>query len=427
MAELVMPKFGLTMTEGLLSEWHVGPGDAFRAGQLLYTVETEKVANEVEAEIDGTLSEILVSEGETVAVGTPVARISDQAGEAEAPGASLATPATSEERDVQDAPAARKLMAEHGLSRGAMNASGRDGRVMKEDVLRVIATPLARRIAAIEGVALEQIAGSGARGRIKAADVETEAARAARAGARPAPQPTAIAPSGATEIEPSPARLSTARRVTASKRDIPHFYMTHEAELSALTDLRHGLNADSERVRISVTHMLIRAVGVALTELPVLNRIWSNDRIVAFDRVDVGMVVETPEGLRIPVLRDVGGRGLDEIAEAAAAAADRARSGALAADDVGDSAIAISNVGMFGVSSMTPIINPPNAMIIGVGADRKLYRPGADGTPTLCHELTLTLAADHRIIDGADAARFLSHLVGVIEQPIRLLRTPKRP
>ncbi len=425
MANLVMPKFGLTMTEGLLSEWHVGPGEAFCAGQLLYTVETEKVANEVEAEIDGTLSEILVSEGETVPVGTPVARISYQAGEAEVPGATLATPA--EERDVQDAPAARKLMAEHGLSRGAVDASGRDGRVMKEDVLRVIATPLAKRIAAIEGVALEEIVGSGARGRIKAADVETAAARAARAGARPAAQSTVIAPSGATEIAASPARLSTARRVLASKRDIPHFYMTHEAELSALTELRQGLNTDSERARISVTHMLIRAVGVALAELSVLNRIWSNDQIVTFDRVDVGMVVETPEGLRIPVVRDVGGRGLDEIAEAAAAAADRARSGALAAEDVGDSVIAISNVGMFGVSSMTPIINPPNAMIIGVGADRKLFRPGADGAPTLRHELTLTLAADHRIIDGADAARFLAHLVGVIEQPIRLLRTPKRP
>ncbi|MER3353542.1 MAG: dihydrolipoamide acetyltransferase family protein [Hoeflea sp. D1-CHI-28] len=375
MANLLMPKFGLTMTEGLLSEWHVGPGEAFCAGQLLYTVETEKVANEVEAEIDGTLSEILVSEGETVPVGTPVARISDLAGETEVPGASLATPA--EERDVQDAPAARKLMAEHGLSRGAVDASGRDGRVMKEDVLRVIATPLAKRIGAIEGVALEEIVGSGARGRIKAADVETAAARAAR----PAAQSAVIAPSGATEIAASPARLSTARRVSASKRDIPHFYMTHEAELSALTELRQGLNTDSERARISVTHMLIRAVGVALAELPVLNRIWSNDRIVAFDRVDVGMVVETPEGLRIPVVRDVGGRGLDEIAKVAAAAADRARSGALAAEDVGDSAIAISNVGMFGVSSMTPIINPPNAMIIGVGADRKLFRPGADGAP----------------------------------------------
>ncbi len=427
MAELVMPKFGLTMTEGLLSEWHVGPGDAFSAGQLLYTVETEKVANEVEAESDGILSEILVSAGETVAVGTPVARISDQAGEVETPGASPAPPAPVEERDVQDSPAARKLMAEHGLSRGAVDASGRDGRVMKEDVLRVIATPLARRIAEIEGVALDEVTGSGARGRIKAADVETAAARATHVGTRPAAQSTATAPTGVTETAPGAARLSTARRVTASKRDIPHFYMTHEAELSALTDLRQSLNSDSERARISVTHMLIRAVGVALTELPVLNRIWSNDRIVAFDRVDVGMVVETPEGLRIPVVRDVGGRGLDDIAEAAAAAADRARSGALAAEDVGDSAIAISNVGMFGVSSMTPIINPPNAMIIGVGADRKLFRPDADGAPSLRHELTLTLASDHRIIDGADAARFLAHLVGVIEQPIRMLRTPKCP
>lgn len=425
MTDLVMPKFGLTMTEGLLSEWHVAPGEAFKAGQLLFSVETEKVANEVEAEADGVLGEVLVSAGETVPVGALIARI-DGSDEATPP---TPVPADRSEpshaprasgADIQDAPTARKLMAEHGLSRAELTGSGRGGRVMKDDVMRVIATPLARRKAAEQGIALEQIEGSGARGRIKVADVEKAAEM------RTAPAPATVVPTAdGTEITPDAARLATAHRVTASKQDIPHFYVTHEAEVSALTDLRKQLNAGEGRIRISVTHMLVRAMGIALAELPSLNRIWAGDRIISFDRADIGMVVETPAGLRIPVLRDVGAVDLDAIAEQANAAAERARNGALSTGDVGDSVIAISNVGMFGVSSLTPIINPPNAMILGVGADRKLFRPDADGAPVLRHELTLTLAADHRIIDGADAARFLAHLAHIIEDPLRLLRAPQ--
>lgn len=402
MADLLMPKFGLTMTEGLVSDWHVAPGEPFEAGQLLYTVETEKVANEVDAETAGTLAEILVPAGETVAVGTPVARLS---GDGAAP----------TQDDVRDAPSARRLMAEHGMSRDQVAPTGRGGRVLKEDVLRVIATPLARRIAGQKGVDLHAITGSGAKGRIKAADVH----RAAES----APAPV----KGGQSIAPDAARLATARRVTASKRDIPHFYVTHEAEISALLDLRAQLNADAgqgARAKISVTHMLIKAIGLALAEMPGLNRIWAGDAIHAFESVDVGMVAETPQGLRIPVLRDVGKLALDDLAAVAATMAGRARSGALCPGDVGDSVVSISNVGMFGVSTLTPIINPPNAMILGVGAERALFRPGPDGAPLARRELVLTLAADHRIVDGADAARFLAHLVALIEAPVRLLRPP---
>ncbi|MEC7258271.1 MAG: dihydrolipoamide acetyltransferase family protein, partial [Pseudomonadota bacterium] len=405
MADLLMPKFGLTMTEGLVSDWHVAPGEPFEAGQLLYTVETEKVANEVDAETAGTLAEILVPAGETVAVGTPVARLKGDGAAQDA---------------VRDAPSARRLMAEHGMNRDQVAPSGRGGRVLKEDVLRVIATPLARRIAGQKGVDLHAITGSGASGRIKAADVHRAAETA------PTPAPTSAR--GGQSITPDAARLATARRVTASKRDIPHFYVTHEAEISALLDLRAQLNAGAGqggRAKISVTHMLIKALGLALAEMPGLNRIWAGDAIHTFDSVDVGMVAETPQGLRIPVLRDVGKLALDDLAKVAATLAGRARSGALRPGDVGDSVVSISNVGMFGVSTLTPIINPPNAMILGVGAERALFRPGPDGTPLARRELVLTLAADHRIVYGADAARFLAQLVALIEAPVRLLRPPR--
>lgn len=422
------------MTEGLLSEWHVAPGAKFRAGDMLFTVETEKVANEVEAEGDGEIAEILVAAGETVPVGAPVARLAGDAGAAKveahaAPSSSSAVPPPTSAAPAPsapapaDGPAARKLMAEHGLERSEVPATGRDGRVMKEDVLRVIATPLARRIADAEGVDLRSVAGSGQNGRIKARDVEAATPTTpAAAAAAPAAQPA-----GVQEIAPDAMRLATARRVTAAKRDIPHFYLTHEAEITALSDLRESLNAEDGRPRVSVTHMLIRALGLALEEMPGFNRIWAGERILAFDRADIGMVADTLDGLRIPVIRDAGAASLDQVARAARDLAARARDGQLTPEDVGDSVISVSNVGMFGASSLTPIINPPGAMILGVGAERALFRPGPDRAPALRRELTLTLACDHRVIDGAAAARFLSAVVEILETPLRLLRPARRP
>jgi pyruvate dehydrogenase E2 component (dihydrolipoamide acetyltransferase) len=406
MADLVMPKLGLTMTEGLLSEWHIAPGAAFRAGDRLFTVETEKVANEVEAEADGVLAEILVPAGETVPVGSPVARLAgDGTGAETAPGqARDARPAPPS--GAQDAPSARKLMMEHDLAREQVPPTGRDGRVTKGDVLRIIATPLARRIAAQKGVDLQQVAGTGPRGRIKARDVKG-------APQVEAPAPTGPAGTGdAREIVPDAARLATARRVSA--------------ELTALTALRAQLNAEPHAPRVSVTHMLIRALGLALAERPAMNRIWAGERIIAFDKANIGMVVEAPDGLRIPVIRDAGRASLDEVAAQARDLAARARSGDLRPSDMGDGVISVSNLGMFGVTSLTPIINPPNAMILGVGTERQIFRPDADGAPALRCELTLTLACDHRIIDGADAARFMADLVALLETPLRLLRPARR-
>lgn len=403
MSVLLMPKFGLTMAEGLLSEWHIAEGASFTKGDLLFTVETEKVANEVEAEFDGILLQIVVAAGDTIAVGEPVANLTGD-GEVAAPLETISNP--------QDGPAARKLMIENAIPRDQVTASGRDGRVMKEDVLRVIATPLAKIIAIQQGVDLQTLEGSGPRGRIKAADVRNASTQIA----------TSANADGPERITPDAARLATVRRVSAAKRDIPHFYVTHEAEISELTALRKTLNSSETNTRVSVTHMLIRTLGLALTEMPHMNRVWAGDHILAFNQADVGMVTETPNGLRIPVIRNAGSAQLDEIAAAANDLGARARIDALTASDVGDGVIAISNVGMFGIASLTPIISPPNAMILGVGAPRLVFRPDDAGAPFLHNELTLTLACDHRIIDGADAARFLSAVVEILETPTRLLR-----
>lgn len=416
-----MPKFGLTMTEGQITAWHRRPGDAVKAGEILFEVETEKVTTEVEAAEDGLLAEILCPAGAVVPVGQPVARL-----QARGDGPAPAGPG--------DAPAARKLMAEHGIARAAVTGSGRDGRVMKEDVLRVIATPLARRIARAEGLDLQGVAGSGPRGRIKAADV------AAALGGGTADVPAAAVPEAVSHAEPPTSvppiavpgpvppdgvRAATARRVQAAKRDIPHFYLTRHVGTGALGRLRAELNAaGAGRVKLSLTHMLVKAVGLALAAHPGLNRIWLPEGILALDRVGVGIVTETPQGLGIPVADGADHLPLDALATVCAGLFERARSGRLTRGDVSGGAISVSNVGMFGADSLTPIISPPQAMILGVGAERRLFRPDAEGRPVAVQETVLTLAADHRLIDGAQAARFLATLAGLLEAPLALLRPP---
>ncbi len=432
MADLLMPKLGLTMTEGLLTEWRVEPGRPFSAGDVLFIVETEKVATEIEAERDGTVAKILVQTGETVPVGSPVAVLTDARGDDSRKGQErAATPAApdtvapdtvvpdtaapdSASGTSRDAPSARKLIAEHALDSSEIQGTGRGGRITKVDVLRVIATPYARKLAASRGIDLASLKGTGPAGRIKAADLA--------AVATPPSTRTAMTVSTPVESVPDAARLATARRVSAAKRDIPHFTLSDEVETGGLSALRAQLNAEPGRTRISVTHLVIAALGRVLTAMPEVNRIWCDEKILAFSTVDIGMVTETPQGLRIPVVRDVGRQTLDEVATQATALAHRARDNTLAAGDVGGGAIAISNVGMFGVTSISPIINPPQALILGVGAERALFRPDAHGAPVARREIILTLACDHRIIDGALAARFLHTVVETLEAPYRLLR-----
>ncbi|NTG90879.1 2-oxo acid dehydrogenase subunit E2 [Agrobacterium rhizogenes] len=421
MAELLMPKFGLTMTEGQITEWQRKPGERFSKGEVLFVVETEKVANEVEAEADGQLLELLAEEGEIITVGLPIALVSyDGVSNEQA----LAVVTTSPSAAAPfDAPAARKLMREHGLSPSKITGSGRDGRIMKGDVLRIVATPLARRVARQNDVDLHELAGSGPNGRIKVVDVERVLAYPPD---KTLPE-TAITKSALDPVlqKPDFVRLATARRVQSAKRDIPHFYLTRMVDVQALGQLRDKLNADTgERARISVTHMLVKVLGLALTEMPGVNRIWTEDGILSFVSADIGMVTETPQGLRIPMFRDAGHMPLDAIARTGTDLAARARAGQLAPTDVGGGVMSISNVGMFGATSLTPIISPPQAMILGVGAEQQAFRPDSTGQPSLRQEICLTLAADHRIIDGADAARFLQLVSHNLEEPLRLLRAP---
>ena len=366
-APIVMPKLGLTMSEGLLAEWQVAPGDEVSAGQILFVVETDKIANEVQAPAAGRILEVLVAAGETVAVGRPVALWTGSA---------------------QRGPAAAETAAQ------------------KAPETRIRSTPLARRLATQAGLALGEITGTGPRGRIQAKDVQGVVDRRAPAPTDPVPERSF--------------RALIAARVTRSKAEIPHFYLTADAEFDALAKLREELNTDPLAPRkVSVTVLLALATARALRLHPDANALWRDERLVPVSARAIGIAVETPAGVMAPVVPVEGGPY--RTAEALDAAVGRARAGRLATTDIGEAAIGISNVGMFGVRSLTPIIDPDQSFMLGVGAPHVAFRLGSDGAPRAIREVTLSLACDHRAIDGAAAARFLATIVEGIERPLRLL------
>ena len=396
MPPLVMPKLGLTMTEGVLLEWHVGAGDEFRAGDMLFVVETEKVANEVQADIDGIIDELLVEEGDIVPVGMPLATLKGGR--------------------VSELPEKVVTTAEAAVSAVAIEPRQF---VKDSDSSRIVSTPLARKRARELGVDLSQVAGSGPGGRIKVNDLD----HLGDSVAQEMPRLQSEHGLQAQEISPSAARLAIARRVSAAKTNVPHFYITQDVEVSALQVFRATINKRSPEIRISVTHLLIKALGVAMAELPTTNRIWVDDKILAFNQVDIGMVTETADGLRVPIIRDAGRRTLEEVAIEARTLASRAQDGSLTQKEVGGGSVSISNVGMFGASSLIPIINAPQAMFLGVGSEQALFRPDEAGHPVLHKEICLTLACDHRVHDGADAARLLARLARILKNPSVSMQT----
>jgi pyruvate dehydrogenase E2 component (dihydrolipoamide acetyltransferase) len=383
---IVMPKLGLTMSEGLIAEWSVKPGDEVAAGQVLFVVETDKISNEIEAPAAGRITQLLVGEGETVGVGSPVALWTGP-GQGAAPSAEDAAPAVGPVPE----PAAQQT------------PEARNGE-------RIRSTPFARRLAKQGGVAIEACLGTGPRGRIQARDVR------AMLQSKPARPATPSPVKGGRDL-----RALIAARVTRSKAEIPHFYLTADAAFDALSALRRDLNADPRApAKLSVTAFLAAAVARALALLPEANLVWRGGPVPLAD-IGIGIAVDTPAGVMAPVVQLARGDSLHAVAAKLDAAIGRARAGRLGAADAGEAAIGISNVGMFNVRSLAPIIDPDQTYMLGVGAPHAVFRPGPDGSPVAVQEVTLSLACDHRAVDGAGAARFLALIVDLLEHPARLL------
>lgn len=402
---IVMPKLGLTMTEGLVTSWLVGPGDQVRSGDVLVVVETEKIASEVESLGDGRIETIEVAEGSTVPVGTVLATWT---------GVDAVQRSRPEAGDRNHVATALK----------SGNASITQSAIARSGSGRLIATPLARRLAKDAGIALSTVAGSGPRGRIKARDVEAAIALAARQLAPSAAiEQTIMIDSPAGSRRPATVLEKTiARRMTQAKQVIPHFYVQTEADVSRLLTLREELNSIEGLTRVSVNHLIIVAVGRALAQMPEINVLWSDDEVVQLADSDVGFAVDTERGLFAPVIHAVNDMGLEALARAANDLAGRAKEGRLTADELTGGAITVSNVGMYGASHLIPIINPGQSAILGVAAIKPVFRPDANDQPVLQREIGLVLACDHRVLDGVKAARFLDCVANHLKNPLLLLR-----
>jgi pyruvate dehydrogenase E2 component (dihydrolipoamide acetyltransferase) len=396
MIDILMPRLSDTMTEGAIAAWHKKPGDAVAAGDILLEIETDKALMEQEAYVAGTLTEILVPEGENVGIGTPIARLDDGVDHGTDAGADPASDAT-------PAPAAP-----------APTAS-------PSEVDRRAATPLVRRLAKERGVDLGEITGTGPGGRIVRADLDAAVASETAA----AVSVSVPHESGATRVPFDGIRRQIAARLTESATTVPVFHATASADVTELLSLRAGINGTSAAadVRISVNDLIVKAVALALREHPAINASYSPDgggQTLRHDRIDVGFAVAAPAGLLVPVVRDADASSITTIARRTRELAMRAADRTLTTMDMSGGTFTVSNLGMFGVEQFTAIINPPQGAILAVGAvSNELVL--VDGEVSARKRLRYTLSADHRIIDGADAGRFLATVTDLLEEPMRLL------
>jgi len=436
--ELKMPALSPTMEEGTLAKWLVKEGDTVASGDLLAEIETDKATMEFEAVDEGVIVKLLVAEGaDGVKVGTVIAIIAEEGEDASAASA----PAAKAEPAAAPS-AASPPVAEKGY--GANPATDTPP-ATKEEIKaaapaagdRVKASPLARRLAESKGVDLASIAGSGPNGRIVKADIDagkTKPVAAAAPKAEAAPAPPAPAPKAAPAPAAAPAgvpsetvklsnmRKTIARRLAESKQTVPHFYLTVDCNLDALLKLRGELNAGLEGrgIKLSVNDLLIKALGVALAEVPDANVQFAGDTLLKFGRSDISMAVAIPGGLITPVITDVANKPLSRIATEAKDMAARARDGKLAPEEYQGGTASISNLGMFGIKQFDAVINPPQAMILAVGAGEP--RPYVVGKElTIATVMTATGSFDHRAIDGAVGAQLMAAFKRLVEKPMGML------
>ena len=421
---LRMPGVAANATDAVLAEWLVEESGEFAAAAPLATVETEKASVDIEAPAAGRVLKTLVPPGALVEVGEPIAVLGEPGERVDDLDALLATLGVAaatdvvvpERRDVPSDPESGAPLAETSQAESPLNET--DGTANGQPTRRVFASPLARRLATENGLAVDAISGTGPRGRVLRRDVE--AAVASQPAVQPAATPVARRSAAAYEDVPhSRIRLATARRLTESKQQVPHFYLRATVRAEALLALRAELNAE-EGVRVSVNDLVIKAVAAAHQRVPDMNVTWSPDSLRRYATVDVAVAVATDRGLLTPVVRDVGALTVTALAGSVRDLAERARLGKLKQDELEGGSVSVTNLGMYGVEEFSAIINPPQASILAVGAvrDEPVVEDGAVVPGTV---MALTLSVDHRAVDGALAARWLAVLTELLEHPVRIL------
>ncbi|MFN3777238.1 pyruvate dehydrogenase complex dihydrolipoamide acetyltransferase [Sphingomonas parapaucimobilis] len=441
--EIKMPALSPTMEEGTLAKWLVKEGDTVKSGDIMAEIETDKATMEFEAVDEGVIAKILVSEGsDNVKVGTVIAILAEEGedaasvqaptkSETPAPANPMPTDPTDPNKTGSEAKPAERTVEQaedHGKPADSGKPAGNGG--------RAIASPLARRIASQKGLDLSALTGSGPNGRIVKADVENAqpgqakgaapaaAASSSEAASVPAPAPK---PAQVPDIPHEASKLSNmrktiARRLTESKQQVPHIYLTVDIRLDALLKLRGELNAglESRGVKLSVNDMLIKALGVSLMAVPKCNVMFTPDQLISFKRADISVAVSTPAGLITPIVSEADTRSLSSISTTMKDLASRARDNKLQPHEFQGGTASISNMGMFGIKQFEAVINPPQGMILAIGAGEK--RPYiVDDQLGVATVMSATGSFDHRAIDGADGAELMKVFKELVERPLAML------
>ncbi|MCL6648066.1 MAG: 2-oxo acid dehydrogenase subunit E2 [Chloroflexi bacterium] len=449
--EIVMPRLSDTMEEGRILKWYKRPGEEVKKGEVLAEIETDKATMELESYDTGILTRIVVAEGGQAPIGQPIAYLGspDEVKPGEAPGAAPvaapAAPAAPSAPSATAAPAAAASgpAAPSAPSAAAVPAVEPEAPALAESDGRIKASPLARRIAQELGIDLRTVSGSGPGGRILREDVEAaarqrgvtvpplEAPSPTPAAAPPPPAAPPVAVEAAPAVAEAPPVPGTvqpltrmqqtiARRMVASKQQVPHFYVTTEVETDALSDLRQRLNRVEEEVKVSYNDLIVKAVALALREMPLLNSSWSEQGVVVHQEVNIGIAVALERGLVVPVIHQADQKSVRQIARENAAMFQRVRENKPRPEDFQGATFTVSNLGMYDVDEFIAIIDPPAVAILAVGSIQK--KPVVVGDEVAIRErLRLTISADHRVVYGAEAAQFLQLVKRRLEQPYSLL------
>jgi pyruvate dehydrogenase E2 component (dihydrolipoamide acetyltransferase) len=423
---ILMPALSPTMTEGTLARWLKKEGEQVKAGDIIAEIETDKATMEVEAVDEGILGKILVPGGTAAVKVNDVIAVLVEPGESAdaAPAAKPASAAAAPKPSA--APAAAPVAAPVAVPAPNGHAASAGD--------RIAVSPLAKRMASQAGLDLSRVAGSGPNGRIVKADVVAALAKGPAPQAAAAPVPAARMPAapvntaalGAHSAVPhSTMRKVIARRLSESKQNVPHFYVSMDIELDALLALRGQLNAASPKdgagaFKLSVNDMIIKAAAVALRRLPKVNASWTEDATLLYDDVDISVAVSIPDGLITPIVRKADQKGLVAISSEMKDLAARAKAGKLKPEEFQGGGFSISNMGMYGVRDFAAIINPPQAGILAVsaGEQRPVVKGGQLAVATV---MTCTLSVDHRIVDGALAAEWIAEFKRIVENPLSLM------
>jgi pyruvate dehydrogenase E2 component (dihydrolipoamide acetyltransferase) len=414
MAEVNMPRLSDTMEEGTISRWLKKPGDEVKRGDIIAEVETDKANMEVEAFDAGILEQILVQEGETVPIGQVIALIGSGSG---VQTQTRPAAAKTSQAPAPVAPSTAPAPARPAQPVSLPPAEQRNGTFIK-------ASPLARRMAEEHGIDLSQLRGTGPGGRIVRDDIEDvlEQRSASAAPVTVAPAVPVVAEAEDEIINLTATQKTIARRLTEAKQAIPHIYITNDIDMTEALALREKLNTAlaEDGIKISVNDLVVKACALALEKFPEVNGSYRENQFVFHKKVNVGMAVDVPSGLFVPVIRDANVKGLRTIAREAKALIAKTQTGKLSVADMDAGTFSVSNLGMMDVTDFIAVINPPQAAIMAVGATRKTFVP-IDNQPVIRDIMRVTVSADHRILYGATVARFIKEVKRLLQNPYLLI------